>query len=252
MQIKSIKKKKNTYLVLIDETSYEIEESVLLDFRLKKMMILDEKMLDEIMKKNHKAFLIRKGIAYVAKNRSIRDFKKYLRTLTNDENLVTEITLDFKGKNYLNDYIYAESYLRINQSKYGKHKLQQGLIEKGITKELIDQMLQSLTEDTLEEQLKKEAQTIKKETYLKAKQTLLRRYLQKGYDEVRILSYIETYLDQSRFDETVSIEKYYKQALTKYQKRFDGHELNQKIYLYLRQKGYHPRHIKDILEKREW
>ena len=252
MQVKSIKKKKNTYQVQIDELLYDIEVDVLLEFRLRKSLILDQKTFNDLMIQNKLVYIKRKAIMYVTKSRTVRDFKAYLRTLEADENYIDSLTKQFKDKKYLDDHEYAINYVLSLKSRYGKNKIRQSLVEKGIKKEIIDSVLEDFKSDNLEDMIKKDSKLIKKDTYLKAKETLYRRYIQKGFEESLVSALIDKHLDKTRFNENITIEKYFLNALKKYQHKYENQELKQKIYLYLRQKGFNPNQIKDIIEKREW
>lgn len=251
MQIKSVKKKRIGYQVFFDDIEVLIEEPVLLEYRLKKMLIIDQKTYEKILIDNHYYYIYRKAILRVAKNNSVRDFKQYLRTLTKDESIVEKITIEFKNKKYLDDFVYAESFVLYNQERYGKNKIRSLLVEKGVAKAIIDEKIELINSNPLESMLKKDAKSIRKDTYEMAKLSLLRRYLQKGFNESDISQLIDIHLDKNRFDEKKAIKKHYAIAHKKYQIKYEGFDLRQKIYGYLSQKGFQYQDILEILDESE-
>lgn len=91
-----------------------------------------------------------------------------------------------KEQRYLDDSAFASYYARLRQEneKFGKRRVQQDLIAKGVNKELVSQTLDAAYENTSEEELARkhlERKGIRKPTNDKETARILRRLIRAGF-----------------------------------------------------------------------
>lgn len=247
MVIKNIRKTKYGYNLFIDEEKINIENSVFSKYMFKKNDAITKNQLDNILKENEIAYLKRRALNYLTSRKSTLDFKKYLYRLEAPKTLVDELVKEYTKKGYLNDYLYAEFLILKEEKRYGKNKIKEILINKGINNEIIDELLFDFKDKNLEAQIIHECKYVKADNYYQAQQKIARSFLRKGYNLKDINHYISLYLNKDNFNEDVAIKKQYEIFLKRYSKRYSGYELNIRIKDALYKKGFSLKSINKIL-----
>lgn len=109
------------------------------------------------------AALFEYAVATLArKMRSVRDLKRLMRMRAEDgeagERAIDRVVARLKELNYLSDTRFAADYARLRKEneKYGRRRVQQGLAQKGIHKELIASTLTATYDDVDEVTLARE------------------------------------------------------------------------------------------------
>lgn len=91
--------------------------------------------------------------------RTVAQIKRLMRTRVEEgesgELKVNAVVVRLKERGYLNDTAFAEEYIRLRQTneRFGKRRVQQGLIQKGVHSELIASTLETAYENVDEEAL---------------------------------------------------------------------------------------------------
>lgn len=245
MEIKDIKKTKYGYNVYSDGLKTNIEEKVFCKYKLKKGMTIKDNLWQEILKENKPEFIKRKALTYLTRQRSTKEFITYLHKLEASKSLTKQLTEEFTTKGYLDDYLYAQSVIKKEQKRYGKNKIKEILINKGIKNEIITNLLNEHIDNNLENQIIRDCKTIKASNYNEATNKLLRRFIRKGYKLNDIKRYINKHLDKNKFNESEEIKKHYQNALKRYEKKYKDKELNLKIKQNLYSKGFK----KELIDK---
>ena len=100
--------------------------------------------------------------ALARKMRSVRDLKRLMRTRAEEgeagERAMDRVVTRLKELNYLSDTRFAADYTRLRKEneKFGRRRVQQDLVQKGVHKELIAKTLDSAYEDVDEAALARE------------------------------------------------------------------------------------------------
>lgn len=87
------------------------------------------------------------------KMRSVRDLKRLMRTRVEEgeagEQRIDRVVARLKELNYLSDTQFAADYTRLRKEneKFGRRRVQQGLVQRGIHKDLIASTLSTAYED---------------------------------------------------------------------------------------------------------
>lgn len=249
MQIKNITKTKYGYNVFIDDFKINFEEMIVFKYRFKKGQTLSTKLLEAAKKENELEFIKRKSLVYLGRKRSVLQFKTYLRTLNASEDYINSLAKDYKEKGYLDDYSYAKSVINNLELKYGKRRIYQRLVNDGIYKDIIKDLLTDYKNPYAEQIIASTAKKIKAVNYNKAKQKALRALLAKGFALEEINFYLPKYLKKENYDEKQTIVKDYLKLNQKYQNKLQGAVLVNKLKSLLYQRGYSKEAIEKVLRR---
>ena len=120
--------------------------------------------------------------------RCVKDVRDKLKTFNIPQEEKTKIIEYLLDNRFVNDERFAKSFVRgkVNQSGWGMNKIRFHLIQKGITKELIDEALGQTDEEVyrqrLIEILKTKAKTVKAANDYEKKRKLAAYAMQKGFE----------------------------------------------------------------------
>ena len=240
--IKYTKSKNNTYKILLDNDKELIYyEDVILQTNLLQKRKITEEDIQEMNKIN-----LEYDVYYVAlkslktRFKSIYEMKLFLLKKEYPEELITKAIDKLIKQGYLNDKMYAKSYLneQLLTTSNGPYKIKRLLEDKKISEEIIKEVLEQFSE---EEQITKIAKLIEKK--LKAnhnkggivlKQKIAMDLKNLGYD----ISLINNGLSKIDFSQEQEIaKKEYEKLYRKYKKKYQGEELERIIKSKLYQKG---------------
>lgn len=245
--INKITKTRYGYNVYINDFKINLEEKTFFNYRLKRGEEISSKLLEQILNENEIEVIKRKSLTYLSRQRSVLQFKTYLRTLNAAESLINELTNNYKEKGYLNDLEFAELLIERLQIKYGKKKIQQSLVESGIHKDIINSLLENYKNPNIEFIVKDTIKKTKANNYTKAKQKVIRSLISKGFDLSETNIYIDNYLKKDNFNEEEAIKKDYFKIYLRYKDKFEGAMLKNKIKTLLYQRGYSKESIENII-----
>ena len=146
MKIEKIVKKddENVIIYLDNEEKLFLSYEVFLVNRLKKDMEISEDGFSFLIKENQKYFIKKKAFDFLGRRlHSFRELKLKLLKKKYDSALIDEVLEYIKGKNLLNDYEFSRQYVeeKIRIKSWGKNKIKSELFKKGISSEIIDEVL---------------------------------------------------------------------------------------------------------------
>lgn len=144
--------------------------------------------------------IIRKYCAY--QERSHREVCNRLRKLSIPEEWIDEFVVELIEENYLNEARFAGLYARskVNQKKWGKTKVKNELIKKGVSKKVIEEALEEINEEVYQSNLKywiekKELDVGRAHPGVR-RQKIIRFCLSKGYEYQDVISALEAGFDE--------------------------------------------------------
>lgn len=250
----SVKKLKTKYKVETTENKYSFSEDTIIKYSIFKGKSFNNKELELILEEENKNSLLNKTINYLSyQARSIGEVKKYLLDKECSPNLANEIIDKLISLGYLNDESLTNSLLDyVIRSKKGPKFLEEKLLTKGISEDLIKEVLDKYTEELEEEVLVEllDKITFKYKSYPVKKQKLLlyQKLLRDGFSsEVvnRLINKLK-FIDESN---DVLIKEI-KKLLNKYDEI--DYQVRNKIISKLMNKGYEYANIIECLENLEY
>lgn len=146
---------------------------------------LTEERLDEIFLTSESEIAFNKACDYISRSmKTVKQIRDWLKSKSFDSKVIENVIGKLYEYRYIDDSLYAESYINANLPTKGKRRLAVELTQKGINKDLIEKTVDNLSDDKLNENA-----NILAEKYMRNKdnstQNLvkLQRYLlSRGYD----------------------------------------------------------------------
>lgn len=230
-----IKKDKQKYLLVTNIETLSVYEEVLIEFSLLSKRDIEEKRFEEI--KKYATYINNYHIAlkYLKRPRTKKELSNYLKK---QDIFDIRIIENLEKKGFLNDKLYMEEYIQYqkNYNLKGPLLIKKGLNEKGIFDEFIygdeEENIAKLTEKYLKNNKNKNTKALN--------QGLFIHLANKGYHPI--------YTNYEGND-LETIKKDFQKILAKYEKKYEGYILKQKIYASLLNKGYASSLINTYLSK---
>ena len=188
MQITEIKKSKQPmkYHLYIDDVFFGVFlDEMLAKYELKTGQEIDEDLLYSIKEENDEKLAFLMAVSYLEKyNVSTKGLKDYLYRKGFKKNNIESAVEKLKGYAYLDDRNFAKNYFESLSSSKGRLVIVNKLKEKGISQEIIDELLENVDDEDEEERARILAEKFAKnrENNLKNKQKCFAHLIYKGYD----------------------------------------------------------------------
>ena len=156
MKIERVVKKddENVIVYLDNSEKLYLSYEVFLKNRLRKDMEISEDGFSFLVKENQKYFIKKKAFDYLGSRlHSYNELKLKLLRKKYDKEMVIEILDYLTQKKYLNDYEFGKLYAeeKIRTKSWGKNKLKAELYKKGISSNIVDQVLSEENDDSANE-----------------------------------------------------------------------------------------------------
>ena len=221
-----------------------ITEDTIVRFMLSRDKVISQEELKEIQ--DFAQFSYGKNLALYHlsfKSRTEKEVREYLKKYDIDENILSQVIINLKEDNWINDGQYAYAIINANQlsGDKGPYVLTQKLAQKGVSK--------STTEKILKEfDFSEVAQRVANKLLKKYEGKLPSRALQdkiiqnltnKGFsysDAKSAFDDLDCQVDQETTQELIfkELDKQY----AKYSRKYEGYELKQRLTQVLSRKGY--------------
>lgn len=163
---------------------------------------------------------------------------------------------ELEQKGYINDTLYmANKIEKMQYSLSGKGRIRKTLINKGIPKEAVDEALADFKDEEEREKALKMAEKLRES--LKGKsaamktQAIIRKLISYGFDN-DIAKATAGILNFDAEDDHEALEKTIQKAIRGNQRKYQGKELKERVYVYCMRKGFASSEIRAILEEMEW
>lgn len=176
-----------------------LELETVMKNRLKVGAEIDELRLMEIQAESETSVALNKALNFISRSKKTeKQIEDYLKSKGYRENTVKAVTEKMKNYSFIDDYDYAESYLKSYSDKKGKRLLALELKKRGVDERTIEEALNGVEDETEEEACSAIAEkylknkTIDKPTIMKCYKYLLG----KGFSYDSAKSAVEKYEDE--------------------------------------------------------
>lgn len=184
------KKNKDRFNIYLDEEyAFAIDMNILIQYSLKKDMIVDDDLIEDILSSEERLSVYNYGIYILSKSAKCEsDLRLKMKNKGFEPQLIENAINKLKEQRYLDDEMYCEMFIndKINISKYGVRKIRELLYYKGIDKEIIEENLKYISREGEEERaylLAVKKNSIIKEEDARKKSVKLSNYLiGKGFE----------------------------------------------------------------------
>lgn len=256
MKIEKFKKiGKDKYKVYLDNGStLSLYEDVIIDNNLLVTRKIDEDLIPKLEKENVNNHLYGTALNYISiRIRSKKEVVEYLIKKQNDnidKKIVDSIIKRLEKEGYINDYNFAKAYLNDQMllSNSGPYKIKSNLLKFGVSEEIVNEVIEEIDFNILNEKLhtliEKQIKIKKSGSSKMIKVKLLNYFINLGYDKNVVLDE----LDKFNIDTNINLlSKEYKKLKCKYEKKYNGKDLEYFVINKLLQKGYTMEEIKKIV-----
>lgn len=176
----------NRFHVYVDETWAGIFlDEILATYQLKTDMEIDEQKFKEIKEENDEKVSFDMAISYLEKySVSQRGIKDYLKKKGFDGKVIAKTLEKLKDYGFVDDEKFAKNYFDSLSASKGKRAIANKLREKGVSAEIIDNLLETVDEESEIEKAKALAEKFvrNRQNDAKIRQKCLAHLLYKGYD----------------------------------------------------------------------
>jgi len=150
MILNSIEKRRNKIILKFDDyENIEIYYDVYLNASLFKGDNISSKRIDEIKLANNIYEVKNSAFRYLSnRNHSSFELKNKLRKKGFESAIIETVVLDLRNKKHLNDFTFAENFVRnrVERRKEGVMKITSELFKKGISRDIISEVTESIKE----------------------------------------------------------------------------------------------------------
>lgn len=255
-------KNKNRYnIFLADEYGFSVDEAILIEFGLRKGLELDEAAINKIVQKEKLYQFYTQSINYLSyRMRTKKEVYDYLKKKEVEPEYIDEIIDRLTKEKLLDDREFAEAFVRtrINTSTKGPKVIAQELREKGVSAKIVADVLELYTTekqfDKVYKIMEKKLRQSSKHAFRKRLEQIQVNLMQKGFSREIIQEVAVNFSDQKDADaEWEALVFQGEKLLRKYQNKFSGFELRNKLTEGLYRKGFSfdliQRFIQESLEK---
>ena len=230
------------YKVLFDNgMEFQFYEDVILEHQLLMKKEITEKDLQSIQEANLAYDVYYQALKSLkSRFKSVYEMKLWLLKKEYPEDLINQAIQKLKKQGYLNDELYAKSYLneQLVTTSNGPYKIRRGLLEKKISEDIIEEVLENYGEEEQRSKIRKIIEKKMKANHNKGgvvlRQKISLDLKNMGYE----ISLINEGLSKFDFSQDASIvKKEYEKLYRKYSKKYQGIELETMIKRKLYEKG---------------
>lgn len=137
------KKNKNRVSVFIDGSFYcGLDALTALTNRLQIGQEIEEDELERVQAESEYAGALDKSLSYLSiRMRSCSEIRRYLKDKGYLSAVIDKVQNRLEEMGYLDDCRYADEYVSQNMARYGRCRLKAELIKRGVSKEIIDDVI---------------------------------------------------------------------------------------------------------------
>ncbi|QVK18708.1 RecX family transcriptional regulator [Mycoplasmatota bacterium] len=259
MIISQIKKNKNnSYELTISDEDKEHHIQLSEDLIIKHHLYFNKEINKEEFKfiktLTNYSKIYAKTLNYIAfKMRTEEEVVTYLKKHDCSEPYLTEIIQKLKRLNYINDQLFSDLYVKnqFEMNKKGPQLIKNELLKKQIKEELIKKSLQYISKDMINDNIIhlicSYDKLNKSKSINKLKASILRSLLLKGYDYDIVSFQLNKYPFTDNNNDELLLKKETIKMFKKYQKKYEGYELKNRVIKTLLSKGFLYEDILNVL-----
>jgi regulatory protein len=250
MRINQIKQHGKQVSVTLEHEVLMLEPDLVYQYHLHQDMDLDESLLSLIRAENQSLYYFRLAVSMLKKPLTAHELNNYLVSKGATSSVADEVLSRVKARRYIDDDAYILQYVEQKKHQSGPEKLREEMLSKGLDADMIQKVIAQIPEKQILKVLIPAKISSIKNKSKKAMMSSVRMYfISKGFSQELVESIVLHALSSYQADEQKLLEQAYHQTLKKYEHKFSGYELNQRLIQKLYQKGFKMDDIKNIIQK---
>lgn len=244
------KKHKYYTSVIFNNEQFEIENEVIIKYKISTGKEFTKNQWDNIIKDNKYYYFDRLGKNKLKRLVTTHELKTFLLEKDAPINIVNKLIEKYEKYKFLNDEYYVKSYIQSKMTKEGPRLIFTKLSEKGISEDLINKELNKLNESqNIELYINSKVGKIKNKTKKQIKNQLKKELTNKGFNYSIVNNLVDQLLLDFNIDESKIIEKEFNKIYKRHFKTKETNELKYFIKQKLYQKGFNIEDINNIINK---
>lgn len=246
-------------IFLDGEYSFSVHESVLVQFGLTKGMELDDWALGELQYENEINKAFNRALHFLSfRMRSEKEIVDKLKKEEYGDAVILEAIVKLKRLNFVNDEQFAEAFMKtkIQTTKLGPQALKREMNQKGIARDIQDDLLSTYNEaeqfDIAKNLAEKVARKNERQASLQVKRKIESHLLRKGYSYDMIRNVLEEIdLDRDEDEWSAIVEREGEKAWNRISRKYSGRDLHYRVKQNLYSKGIPMEVIQEFIEMKE-
>lgn|SRR5690554_1502786 len=248
--IQLTKKYKYYTSVTYNNEQYDIENELIIKYSISTGKEFTKFEWDKIIEENTYYYYDRLGKNKLKRLITTHELREFLLEKEAPINIINKLIEKYQKYNFLNDRYYIKSYLERKQTKEGPRLIFKKLLEKGISKELINEELSKVDEEeNIKEYINNKLNKLKNKTKKQIINQLKSELANKGFNYSIVNSSVDELLIDFTIDESQFIEKEFNKIYKRNFKTKEASELKYLIKQRLYQKGFNIDDINNIINK---
>jgi regulatory protein len=249
MMISKITKKQTFYWIQIQDAEYRISHDLFYRYNLKMNETISQSQLNQLLKEQTMSDCREEALKKLSKMQSVQSLKVGLIQKGYEISVIEKVILEMIEKKYLDDRLYVETYIMQKKDKEGPLMITEKMNAQGVDPSITRKALEKINESAIiEKRVIAFLNSVKNSTQRQAKSRIRQKLISQGFSMERVESTIHKNMVKYTFDEETLIKKQYQLYLKKYEKKYEGYELTQRIKNKLYEKGFSKEAINHIIE----
>jgi regulatory protein len=242
--IEAIEKDKKGYQVTIQGVKHFIVHEIYYKYHLQVGDTLSQKQFKTMLDQNQMFLLDQLAVQKLKKMLTVQELQVFLKKEGANQKQIEELVTRYKNYQYIDDELYAKTYVEKKKYSEGPKLIEFRLKQKGLNDLDIEHALEKLDQKTIISSIiDKKLSTIKNKNQNQLFGLIKNYLLQKGFDDDYLDELIENKIKQVKVNDEELIKKEMQKLLKKYQNKLNAQELTLLIKQKLYQKGFS---MKDI------
>jgi regulatory protein len=237
--IESIEKDKKGYQVTIQAVTYLIVADIYYKYHLQVGDALSQKQFKAMLDENQLFLLDQLAVQKLKKMLTVQELELFLKKEGANQKQIETLVTRYKRYQYLDDQLYAKTYVEKKKYSEGPKLIELYLKQKGLSDEDIQQALTKLDQkNIISMMIDKRLSTIKNKNKNQMFGLIKNYLLQKGFDDEILDEIIEMKIKHIKVNDEELIKKEIQKVVKKYQNKLDAQALEVLIKQKLYQKGF--------------
>ena len=249
MEIINVINQKKRISIVTDDISFDVSLNTWARNYLRKGMIISNDDVSRLCEETRFDFLIEDGHSFLKLPKSQRELLEFLQK--KDSELANQAFSYFISKGYVDDLKYSTNFVLVNRNKKGRNFIAHELSKKGVSEDIILEALRNITDEDELELLNsiiiKEFSSYHSGSLEAFKQKIINKLIEKGFSSSFVKKVVEEngkILDN--IDEGVSAKRDYLILQKRLEKKYQGRDLENRIFNSMLNKGYSIEMIRKI------
>lgn len=249
--VTKIKKCKSHVNVYVGDRKFELSNDIFTSFYLYKGKEISDKeyqeLLDKIDNEKYLSYALRLLSEHLYSEFKIRE-KLYSKDANKKQ--VDEIVKYLKKQGFIDDDLFIEEYIvYADKNNFGKNKIRDNLLKKGIFQESIDKVKFKAKDELIKATrlLTKLKKKYDKYNAKSQKDHIIQALVRDGFDiDIALEACKDIKLTDEKKEQSL-LKKDYELAKTRYSRKYKGKELKEKIFAALMRKGYKGKDVMKVM-----